>query len=105
MRKIIYGSFSLALLASLGMTLFTHPASASEEFVAKMKQYAGRILSLADVKKVLTGNTVVREITSRRGLSRGRVYEVYWHYKTAKTRELSYSVSWRKEHVSKWFTD
>ena len=37
MRKIIYGSFVFALLASLGMTLFTLPASASEEFVAKMK--------------------------------------------------------------------
>ena len=91
MRKIIYGWFALALLAGLGMTLFTHPASASEEFVAKMKPYAGHILSPAEIKKVLIGNTVVSTRTGRRSRT---VYEVYWYFKSPEKRAVDYSVDW-----------
>ena len=101
MRKIIYGSFVFALLASLGMTLFTLPASASEEFVAKMKPYAGRILSPAEIKKVLTGNTVVHTRTGRRS---GTIYEVYWYFKSPEKRSVDYSVDWSgmQPHTSDW---
>lgn len=101
MKNIFFGPFVLAFLTLLVSTLVIFPASASEEFAASMKPYAGRFLNAAEVKKVLTGNTIVRLRTGKRG----RVSEVYWYYKTAEEREVTRESSSENNHTSKWIAD
>ena len=98
MKKVLFGLLMFAL--SLCIYAYGKPLSA-QTFAEKMQPYSGRVLNADEIRQVLIGNTITREATTKNAND----YNVYMYYRTAKLREVHFSVMWRDDFEAAWSTE